>query len=155
MRLLYRLNGLLVLVGGIGGMNVASAITFNIVTIDVPGSTSTTAIGINNAGQIVGSYVSGGQTHGLVYANGTFATLDVPGSTSTQVTSINNVGQIVGFYTDAAGSHVFLDTNGAFSTLNIPASDSSSPAADEPNNQVAINAVGQIFGTTSGTRGFL
>src|SRR5579862_8662405 len=34
-------------------------------TIDVPGSTSTTAMGINNTGQIVGSTNIGGTPHGF------------------------------------------------------------------------------------------
>jgi len=129
-------------------------VTFNIVPITVPGSTSTTAIGINDAGQIVGSYVSAGQMHGFVDTGGVFTNLDVPGSSSTQATGINNVGQIVGFYTDASGaSHVFLDTSGTFQTVNIPAA-SFINIPGVP-GQVAINDAGQMVGTTSDARAFL
>ena len=128
----------------------ADPISFNIISIDVPGSTSTNAIGIDNAGQIVGSYVSGGHTHGFIDTNGVFKTIDVPGSSSTQPTGINNAGQIVGFYN---GSSVFLDNKGTFSTINIPAANFSSRFGIP--QQVAINDAGQIVGTTSDARAFL
>ena len=127
----------------------ADPITFSLTTIDVPGATSTAAIGINNAGQIVGSYTSATGTHGFVDTNGVFTTVDVPGSSFTQITSINNVGQMVGFYDGG----VFLDTNGTFSNINIPASTDTRPLGLP--GQVAINDGGQIVGSTTNGRGFL
>jgi uncharacterized membrane protein len=130
--------------------SLADPINFTVTLIDVPGSRSTTAIGINNSSQIVGSYTdSAGTTHGFLDTNSTFTTLDFPGSTFTQATGINNVGQIVGFYSGGA----FLYQNGAFSNLNIPAARFVN-AFGIP-QQVAINDSGQIVGTTSDARGFL
>jgi probable HAF family extracellular repeat protein len=57
--------------------SLADPITFTISLIDVPGSASTMAMGINNAGQIMGSYTDNtGSTHGFLDTNGTFVTLD-------------------------------------------------------------------------------
>ena len=53
------------------------------------------AYGINNRGDIVGTYVGGG-LHGFLYSNGTYTTLDAPGSFDTQVFGINDRGQIAG-----------------------------------------------------------
>ena len=38
----------------------------------------TQALGINATGQIVGSYVNAGGTHGFLYSNGTYTILDDP-----------------------------------------------------------------------------
>ncbi len=66
---------------------------------DVPGATGTYANGINDSGQIVGSYVDvAGRFHGFLDSGGSFTTIDVPGSTKgTIAAGINNAGQIVGF----------------------------------------------------------
>ena len=80
-------------------------------TIDMPGQLQAAGRGgehgINNAGQIVGSFYPGvgpcppdcrlGPEHGFVrYTNGTFIQLDVPGAMQTGAAGINNAGQIVG-----------------------------------------------------------
>lgn len=128
----------------------ADTLTLTITLFAVPGSTSTGATGINNAGQIVGSYTdTTGRTHGFLDTNGAFITLDFPGSTSTQPTGINNLGQIVGFYSGGA----FLYANGTFSNLPIPAS--SFPRPYSGTGQIGINDSGQIVGTTADDRGFL
>jgi probable HAF family extracellular repeat protein len=94
-------------------------------TIDVPGSTSTSASGINNSGQIVGSYDVAGpyNSHGFLLDSGNYTTLDVPGSTGTYATGINKTGQIVGHYRDAAGNvHGFLFDSGSYTTAISPLS---------------------------------
>ncbi|HET9656776.1 MAG TPA: hypothetical protein VFP72_15595 [Kineosporiaceae bacterium] len=64
--------------------------------------TNTQALGINNEGVIVGSFVdAAGKTHGFVrYDAHLTRRVDVPGSTSTVVNGLNNRGLIVGFFTD-------------------------------------------------------
>jgi probable HAF family extracellular repeat protein len=47
-------------------------------TIDVPGATTTNARGINDSGQVVGTYVDSTGTHGFLYTDGSFTTIDVP-----------------------------------------------------------------------------
>jgi uncharacterized membrane protein len=106
----------------------ADSYTFS--TIDVPGSYETDAAGINNAGQIVGSFFSGqpspsGQPlHGFLYNNGAFTILDPPGSDLTVASAINNVGQIVGNYytgTTSGVRYTFLYTQGGgFTTIETP-----------------------------------
>src|SRR5262249_25010782 len=56
---------------------------YDFTTIDVPGATSTEALGINASGQIVGQYDdASGTTHGYLLCKGKYTTLDVPGATS-------------------------------------------------------------------------
>lgn len=77
--------------------------------------------GINNAGQVVGSYSDTGGTHGFIYNNGTYTTLDDPLATDgTFATAINDTGQIVGAYYNASGEHGFLYNAGTFYTVDNP-----------------------------------
>jgi len=68
-------------------------------TIDFPGSSSSSLVGIANSGQVVGWYADL-TSHGFIYANGVFTTLEVPfdGVTGTQPRAINNLGDVVGDY---------------------------------------------------------
>ncbi len=120
----------------------AEAFAFS--SIEVPGSTSTTARGINNLGQIVGSFVDGSGTHAFLFNNGKFSTIDVPGSRGAVATGINNSGQIVGGYGPGGetGNHGFLFSNGALSTVDFPGS--------LDTIAYGINNKGQIVGTYLG-----
>ena len=84
--------------------------TYTTTTLALPGSTVTSATGINDVGQIVGYFVDAMGYHGFLYTGGSFSTLDVPGSTVTFATGINDVGQIVGYFGDAMGRHGFVAT---------------------------------------------
>ena len=71
-------------------------------TIDVPGGFLPQATGINNAGQIVGSYYDPpGTRHGCLYSGGSLTSINAPGATSTSAWGINDAGQIVGRYGDS------------------------------------------------------
>jgi probable HAF family extracellular repeat protein len=81
------------------------------------GATETEAFGINDHGQIVGTYFGDAGRHGFLIvtsAAGILAsTIDVPfrGAGQTQAFGINNGGKIVGRYFDAGGNpHGFLAT---------------------------------------------
>ncbi|MDQ6708647.1 MAG: PEP-CTERM sorting domain-containing protein, partial [Acidobacteriota bacterium] len=79
-----------------------------------PGATSTQALGLNNVGQTVGSYLDmNGGTHGFIDSNGTFQSIDDPnGVGTTTVNGINDKGQIVGFYVNGAGNTIgFVGTS--------------------------------------------
>jgi probable HAF family extracellular repeat protein len=79
------------------------------------------AHGINNLGQIVGYQGS----HAFLYNlnDGTYTILDDPLGTNTQALGINDLGQIVGTYTDSANvRHGFLYSAGAYITLDRPVS---------------------------------
>jgi len=75
-------------------------------TINVPGSTSTAVLGVNNKGYLDGTYTDSlGVQHGFLDAGGTFYTVDDPfGIGSTTANGLNNKGDIVGFYTAANGN---------------------------------------------------
>lgn len=67
-------------------------------TIDPPGSISTNVGGINNSGEIVGSYLDGNnQTHGFLFNAGAYTIVDFPGGSLTVINGVNDQGQIVGF----------------------------------------------------------
>src|SRR4029077_7574147 len=95
-------------------------------TIDGPG-TFTRADGIDQAGDIVGSYRDAitGIDHGfLLLANNTFTTIDDPdGTLGTRVNGINSAGTMVGSFTDGAFPgqvHGFVLSGGTFTTIDFP-----------------------------------
>jgi hypothetical protein len=70
-------------------------------TLRLGDDSNTQVLGINEDGDIVGSYVGHhGTTHGFVRMDDKVRVIDAPGSTSTVVNGLNNKGQIVGFYED-------------------------------------------------------
>jgi uncharacterized membrane protein len=104
--------------GNVTGFNLTSATTSEgfldksgvFTFLQFPGSVFTQALGIDNTGQVVGSYVdAAGNTHGFIYniATNTYTEIDDPnavGPMGTVVNGINDNGQIVGFYVDAGGN---------------------------------------------------
>jgi probable HAF family extracellular repeat protein len=108
--------------------------------LDVPGATFTSASGINDAGQIVGSFGIGTSLHGFLDTGGSFTQIDVPDATLTDVRGINDAGQIVGSFDTSRGTHGFLDTGGSFTQLDVPGQSLSLTFAN------GINDAGQIVG---------
>ena len=84
------------------------------VMIDVPGSGFTTPRGVNNHGQIVGSFSDGAGTHGFI--NCPFTVLDASGSSFTEPAAINDAGVVLG---DSANG-LFLFSNGAYNFFQLP-----------------------------------
>src|SRR2546429_29484 len=77
-------------------------------SLDDPLATGgTQAFGINDFGQIVGSYVNASGTHGFLLSGNTWTTLDDPSGGFTVAAGINDMGQIVGSYVNASGTHGF------------------------------------------------
>ena len=133
-----------------------------VITFSVPGSQSETeASGINDAGQIVGTFITpppptGGaaQRHGFLRdTSGSFTTIDVPGANQTLAGGINNTGQIVGSFDITSSlehTHGFLYTGGSFTIIDVPG------ATETGAN--GINDAGQIVGAfrdSTGEHGFL
>jgi uncharacterized membrane protein len=95
-------------------------------TIDVSGAVATVVTGINNRGDIVGSYIdAGGAYHGFVRdRTGHVTTIpEAPGADpsagGTQPTSINERGQFVGLAYDAqGGSRAFLFERGHYNLFS-------------------------------------
>jgi uncharacterized membrane protein len=86
---------------------------------DVPGGRINDVRGINDSGQIVGTFDAQFQRHGFIDSNGVFTSIDFPGAGGTSATGINAAGQIVGTRDVFFG---FLDVNGTFSPIQFPGS---------------------------------
>ena len=96
---------------------------YTFTTLDDSLGIATVALGINDAGQVVGAYTDANrQGHGFLYSGGTFTALDDPlGADGTTAFGINNAGQIVGDYFDASNNlHSFFYVGGTFSILDDP-----------------------------------
>lgn len=94
-------------------------------TIDIPGATSTVALDLNAAGDIVGSYLAAGRTRGfLLDRNGQLYLIDFPGAVFTRPAGINARGEIVGTYRlpvdPPTARHGFLFSEGLFTTIDPP-----------------------------------
>ena len=78
--------------------------------LNVPGSSSTTALGVNDNDEVVGFYQVGTGSsavmHGFTWTSRWgFQTVDDPnGVGATTINGVNDKGQLVGFYTDANGN---------------------------------------------------
>jgi probable HAF family extracellular repeat protein len=119
-----------------------AATSYNITLIDVPNSTLTIASGINNLGQIVGSYDGGPHNgDGFLLTNNTFSTFSMPGNTTIDGTGgygINDLGQIVGWY-GYGTNQSFLLSGGSYSNISPPGATDS--------YAYGINDLSQIVGT--------
>jgi uncharacterized membrane protein len=116
----------LVLLACISVVSVASAYAqFTFTNIQCPGSTLTTARGISNNGEMVGSYSTGGVRHAAFLKNGqcTFlAPTTVLGTNYSDAWKNNDAGDVVGVFRDNAGTpHGFyLSKKGVLTQLDFP-----------------------------------
>ena len=79
--------------------------------------------GVNDRGEIVGSYVDPETDNPRVFlfSGGRFTTIDPPIATDTLiVTGINNAGQIVGYAQSGTGDYGFLYQAGRFTHIELP-----------------------------------
>ncbi len=117
-------------------------------SIDNVNPTPTSALGINNKGQIVGE----AGNYGYFRDGDTVRLLEFPGASRTVAIGINNSGDIVGVYyigSDPAGRG-FLFSNGAFMTVDVQGAFATIPTD--------IHNHGEIVGRYSdinGSHGFL
>jgi probable HAF family extracellular repeat protein len=78
------------------------------ITIAFPGASMTQAFGVNDSGEVVGTYTVGtgnsAVTHGFTWLGGQFVSVDIGGASSTTINGVNDEGDLVGFYTDAKGN---------------------------------------------------
>jgi len=111
-------------------------------TINFPGADSTTVGGLNNAGELVGTYRIGNTSYGFIDNAGTFTSISVPGAFGTSVTGVNNAGELVGYYFDSGGRHAFVQSQSKLITFDLPQhapEDNFTTGAD-------INDYGQVTG---------
>jgi len=110
----------------------------------LPGSMGNNSpIGINTAGNIVGTYTDDtGAPHGFLYAGGVVSNVDDPSANvgKTFPQGINDEGEIVGYYFDDLGDHGFSTNDGVTFT-----------AIDYPNAEATfafgLNSTGEIVGS--------
>lgn len=135
---------------GGGGFILNSGLTL----FQVPGSSRTDALGINDSESVVGWSIGPSGQHGYIRSStGVFSAIDVPNSSVTEAHGINNTGDIVGFYQGPAIQldHGFLLRNGIFTDILFPLT------IDTEAN--GINDLGDVVGeyadSQSGIHGFL
>jgi probable HAF family extracellular repeat protein len=128
-------------------------------TFAFPGSSSGSfATGINDAGEIVGTYFdSEGLHQSFVYSDGEFRTISFPGAAQTGISGINDRGDMVGFYFLAENPYVqhnFIARQGRFEEIVVPGCVTNGSAI------LGINKFGNIVGycgdeKTRTTHGFV
>jgi len=107
----------------------------------------TLPFGINNSGEVVGTYTYSGATSadGFVMSGNTFSDLHVPGTTSKFAYGINNSGTVVGRYYDGS-THGYVYSENAFTVIDAPNSLGDTAA-------FGINDSGNIVGYYDGSDG--
>lgn len=99
----------------------AGAVSYSITNIGTLGGTSSSAYGINNNGQVIGSSDITGNTasHAFLYSDGTMQDLGSLGGNSSIAYGINNNGQVVGKSDINGGSisHAFFYSSGIMQDL--------------------------------------
>jgi probable HAF family extracellular repeat protein len=119
---------------------------FAYTSFQVPGSSYTVGVGVNNLGDIVGSFVSNGVQSGFLYTGGVFQTIACPGAGATIAQGINDSGVIVGWCVFGKLAKGFIYQNGSYSYVNYPKAKLT--ALEGINNQGEIVGVFQIvFGS--------
>jgi probable HAF family extracellular repeat protein len=119
-------------------------------TLTAPNAFGTWAYGINDKGDIVGSYetTAGGTLNGYILTNGAYKTIANGSFLSTTVTGINNAGSIVGFY-----ALPFLGNQGGFKVVDGTTTNLVVPGGTQATWASGINSLGQISGTYQDSNG--
>jgi uncharacterized membrane protein len=124
------------------GAALASTLHYQYTILDDPNAApgQTLARGVNDSGEVVGSFSDSSGLHGFLESGGVYSTLDYPGASFTLPEGINNQGEVVGVFFDSAfGVHGFTETGGIYTPLVPSASASFVEAA-------GINNNGQVLG---------
>lgn len=136
-----RLAAIMLLASGVGSASAAPYV-FTPVPIP-PGGTSDGGFGINNAGEIAGTYFDA-TVHGFLSTGGNFTLLNAPGAYFTITTGISNAGAVTGQSLGSGGSarQGFLYSGGSYTAIAKPeATDETAPRG--------VNSAGEVVGTYS------
>jgi uncharacterized membrane protein len=135
--------------------------TFVPTAINYPGATSTQARGINNPGEVVGTYtcsasctnpITGevstpGVSHGFLLEHGLYTRIDVPGASQTIPRGIGEQGIIVGQYTAGGVTHGFTYRDGTFTyPIDVPAALFDNISSPRHTLAVGISPQGELVG---------
>ena len=134
----------------------AAMASYSFTTLTDPNASGfTMASGINDAGEVVGSYKDGNNTHGFSYVSGAFTTLDVTFNDklaiSTSANGVNNLGQIIGSFKDATGSHGFVLSVNVYTKFDDPNGVGTTSGSGI---NLSGQLVGNFFDSTQVSRGF-
>ena len=126
----------------------------NYVNYDVPGSTTTIVLGVNNAGNFCGSDTpSSGIQSAFLSIDGTVTEFAIPNASATLAYQINEANQSCGYYVDSATvSHgLFRDSDGSIrAPLDYPGSTSTIIFGNNNKNWM----VGRYTDSAGATHGF-
>lgn len=123
--------------------------------INFPKSNGTQAIGINDAGDVVGAYLdSASVQHAFVKKGAKYTSIDVRGDTTPFAWAINNSGQMVVFALSSTGTYQSFVYNGkTFKKIADPNASTSGTIARSLNNKGDV--VGAYFNSAGDEIGFL
>ena len=113
-------------------------------TIDYPGAQYTSALGINNSGQIVGESLLVG---GFLYEGGAFSLIDAPAGYFTfSASGIGDGGQIVGILLTTNGEELgYLDNGGTFTMITDPGASGSVTTGISSNGTFIVGKDGGLL----------
>jgi probable HAF family extracellular repeat protein len=124
-------------------------VRYGITPIGLPGSMPA---GINNSGEVVGYFTSGGAMHAFLYSGTGYVDLGTLGGGSSRAYGINDAGFVVGASANAAGdTHAFIYANGSMTDIGTLGGSYSSAAAINNHGQIAGASDGAAFLYTPGT----
>ncbi len=90
--------------------------------LKVPGATATMATGVNDDGDVVGTFTNHkGVTDSFLMRGGVLETLAMPGASATQAFGLNDSDEVVGQYTVGKATHGFVEQDGSFTSIDDPA----------------------------------
>lgn len=139
-RLKVRLIVMLVALAGAAGAAHAQTAPYSFTKIMFPAAVSTEPSGINNSGQIVGTYKdAAGVHHGFLFDGSNYVDLGFPGASYNWVFGISRSGQIVGSFSHNPFGpfHAFVSDNGDHVQFDFPGGETDARA---------MNSLGQIVG---------
>jgi len=108
----------------------------------------TSCYGINNSGEIVGTYSIGVFGNGFTYTSGVYTDIIVPGATAgTSAYGLNSAGDVVGSFADNVGQHGFLYTftGSTYTTLDVPGATATLGVGINDSNTITFEWVNASF----------
>lgn len=114
-----------------------------LVSLNFPGAAQgTNALGINDAGTVVGSFVGSNGQHGFLYHGGSWAQVDYPSGSpgNTQLIGISNGNVVIGSFQRLQTLISFLYANGVFKNISVPKADSTNVTDISGNGLISGNA---------------